>query len=97
MLSHPRCIILDSRIHHRFASDVERTAAGIIMLGTDPHGGWGERARGPMEGGGGGGPTGVARSGVFRVLMVLVLVLVLVLMTWWVGCSARFRVSLPIS
>ena len=41
MLSHPRCIILDSRIHHRFASDVERTAAGIIMLGADPHGGWG--------------------------------------------------------
>ena len=40
------------------------------MLRADPPGGWGERARGPMEGGGGGGPTGVVRSGVFRVLVI---------------------------
>ena len=41
ILSHPRCIMCNSRIHHRFASDVKRTGAGIKMLRADPPGGWG--------------------------------------------------------
>ena len=49
--------MVDSRIHHRFASDVKRTVAGIIMLRADPPRGIGGSApRRPMEVAAGAGP-----------------------------------------
>ena len=71
--------MFDSRIHHRFASDVKRTGAGITMLRADPPRGWGERARGPMEVAAGAGPREWSVRAFFAFSLLGI---------GWVGCSA---------
>ena len=66
-VSHPRCIMVSSRKHHRSVCGTDRTGAGIMLSEPTPPRGWRD-AFGTEEVAVGGGPVGGVRSGVFRVL-----------------------------
>ena len=66
-VSHPRCIMVSSRKHHRSVCGTDRTGAGIMLSEPTPPRGWRD-AFGNRGGGGWGRARRRGPSAVFRVL-----------------------------